>query len=93
MSYYEQKAARDAAEAERWAKIAEHARKQGLALVQMRPRTYIVIRLSDANGVGSHGGKYITHLTGEMVFSGSWEGAKLYIAAEGQPLTEELARP
>lgn len=78
-----------------WDKIQDHAIKQGFIIVGETKRICLVIRLDNCgNGMWSNlinpNGYRYTNMGGSIVFRGTWEKCRDYIATHGQPIPSEF---
>jgi hypothetical protein len=65
----------------KWERVRLHALAQGLVLVQMSPRRFVVFKLDTRS-----------NLQGEVVFKGSWATARDYIVANSTPIPPEALK-
>jgi hypothetical protein len=80
----------------KWERVRLHALAQGLVLVQMSPRRFVVFKLDTRSGgyflAGGGSLSYHTNLQGEVVFKGSWATARDYIVANSTPIPPEALK-
>lgn len=92
MNAMERTKERDRRGNEKWAKIRDHARDQGLILVQVSPRKYQVLRMKSSCGLGRdmNTGRFFTKMEAEVVHNGNYESCMDYIEKNGEPVPEAL---
>ena len=68
------------------------AQEQGLAIVQLSPRKFSVVKISKSSGFRLIYETYHTYLGTETVFTGKYDECLQYIGKNTKPLPPELTK-